>query len=101
MSPSLPPAAGFGLLKNTLAGTVEVAVVIVLAGTLAVTPPPVKYLIINVVLFGAIPYDLLYKKLEGSNALSIVVFPLSLLRFKLAGSGKITESSLLFVPAPN
>ena len=40
----------------------------VLAGILDWTPPPVKYLVVNVVLLGEIPYVSVYKKLAGAKA---------------------------------
>jgi len=63
VSPSFPPRAGCGLLNASVAtfdesfavvptASIEV---IVLAGALAVIPPPTIYLIVNVVLEGANP----------------------------------------------
>ena len=50
------------LFKNT---GVEFNLVKVLAPTLAVTPPPVKYLNVRVVLDGVIPYVLVNRKFVG------------------------------------
>ena len=48
-----------------------VLLVTVLAGTFEATPPPVRYLIVNVVLLGAKPYVLVNKTFDGSYAISI------------------------------
>ena len=108
MSPSLPPLAGDRLLKVTLSADALLLrfidapdlVEIVLAGTLALTPPPVIYLT-NKSSLGAIPYALLKVKLEGSQALSILLIPWLVPLPTLVGSGKRVESSLSYVPAPN
>jgi len=62
VSPSLPPAAAFGLLTAkvliyvvSVAEVVPVKEVKVLAGAFAWTPPPTRYFIVNVVLDGAKP----------------------------------------------
>ena len=49
--------------------------VIVLAGTLACTPPPLRYDIVNVIFDGATPYVLLNRKLDGSYDVSILDRP--------------------------
>ena len=69
--------------------------------TLASTPPPVKYLTVNVVLDGAIPYVPVNKKLVGEYA----VVNLSLSNGKpipiLSGLGVISSVIVSGFPAPN
>ena len=73
----------------------------VLAETLAVTPPPVKYLNVKVVFEGAIPYVFVYKKFEGEYA----VVNLSCSNGKpiptLLGFGVISSVVSVGEPAPN
>ncbi len=65
------------------------------------TPPPVRYLTVNVVLAGEIPYVPVYKKLSGENA----VVNLSFLNGNpiptLLGFGVISSVVSLGEPAPN
>ena len=49
---------------------ISVLFIIELAGTFELTPPPVRYLIVRVVLEGAYPYVLVYRTLVGSYATS-------------------------------
>ena len=76
--------------------------VIELAGALAATPPPVRYLIVNVVLLGAKPYVLVNKKFDGSNALSIWSTACwSPYLLTISGEGKKSSSLSPTTPDPN
>ena len=58
--------------------------VIVLLFTLDLIPPPIIYLTVRVVFAGDSPYDLVYRKFEGS-----------------LGSGVISKSEASEAPGPN
>jgi hypothetical protein len=47
----------------------------VLTPTFELIPPPAIYRTVNVVLLGAIPYESVYKKFEGSKAVSSLLIP--------------------------
>ena len=73
-----------------------------LASTLASIPPPLRYLIVKVVLAGALPYAPEYKKLEGSYASKLLfVPPTGTGEPTFVGLGKKDESLDVAVPAPN
>ena len=118
VSEDLPPRAGFSFVVLILDLTKFVIAALVVAFgsssnsilstlvktedcTLSFTPPPTVYVIVNVVLAGAAPYALVYKKLEGSISTSIGLrnpanpFP------TLSGFGIISSSLLSDIPAPN
>ena len=76
-------------------------VVNVLAKTLAVAPPPVKYLKVKVVFEGAIPYVFVYKKLEGEYAVVNLSCSNGNPIPTLSGLGTIFSSESAVVPAPN
>ena len=119
VSPSLPPNDGYGLLNvnesnnvfakvglvpyvkflKDISVTVNPFCVIVFTGWFDSIPPPTKYVTVNVVLEGAIPYSLaIYTfdllKLE-LNMLGIMP------NWVLSGSGSNTLSAEIEVPAPN
>ena len=73
----------------------------VFAGTLAVIPPPVRYVIVRVVLEGANPYDCVCKKLVGSYAYVNRSTGDTIPSPTLVGSGVSMLSSCPVIPAPN
>ena len=52
-------------------------------------------------LAGASPYAFVFKKLLGSNSLSILATPCGKFEPTLSGLGIISSSGLLLLPAPN
>jgi hypothetical protein len=85
-----------------VAVAVVVSVVIAPAGTFADVPPPVRYLIVSVVLLGACPYVLVNKKLDGSNDWSNLLIVSASPNFLMyVGSGKNSSSLAITTPDPN
>ena len=90
----------FDVLISSLYST-KLTSVNTFAGTLSTTPFPIVYVIVNVVLDGACPYVLVYKKFDGSISTSTLrrnpanPFP------TLSGFGTISSSLLSEMPAPN
>ena len=115
-SPSDPPSAACGLVtvneaKTSLAVTgfnpvtknlgVLLNVTKLLAGALAVAPPPVKYLTVKVVFDGAIQSVLVNIKLVGLKAVLSFDSPKGKPKPTLSGLGTIVASFTPVVPAPN
>ncbi len=73
----------------------------VLAGIFDETPPPVKYLTVNVVLEGEIPYVFVNKKLTGEYAVVNLSFSNGNPIPTLFGFGVISSVTVVGVPAPN
>ena len=116
VSPAPPPLAGwrfvhviddfakFIILEFTLGLLVISKVpgdVIVFEFTLDFKPPPTKYLTVSVVFDGASPYALVYRKFDGSYAVSNFDLPSLIPKPILSGLGIICSSDLSEVPAPN
>ena len=76
----------------------DVTFVIVLLDTLAPSPYPTIYVIVNVVFCGDCPYVSVYKKLAGSNDLSKLVLLPGIGEPIFVGVGIISSSGLVEVP---
>ena len=74
---------------------------IVLDGTFELTPPPVKYLTVSVVLEGAIPYVLVNIKFDGEKAVVNLLCPDGNPNPTLNGFGTIVSSVSVDIPEPN
>ena len=91
---------GFKLVKLKRVLVVD-KLVIVFESTLDDTPPPVKYLTVNVVFDGEIPYVPEYRKFTGEYAVVSLVCLNGKPRPTLFAFGVISSSISFALPAPN